>query len=317
MKTVFIYSLSTLENPNKIRYIGKTVSKLNRRLYQHTANTHLKENNTHKTNWLNFEINHNNTPIINLIDEVTGEDWQFWEMYWIEQFKVWGFDLTNSTKGGEIDWTGKKHKKESIKKMKLARKNNIEVIQYDLSGNIIGEFISMEEAARKTKSNRSHISYCCKRIKNYNTVKNTVFRIKGDYFDYKPRDKSVNKLNIKVYQYGKSGKLLNVFDSLSKAEKETKINSQSISYCIKGKLNYNTAGGFVWKNAKQTFSITKRKESKHLCKRIVQLEKNNKIVKTYESINDAANKIGIYSSGISSCCRGKQKTAGGFKWRFS
>lgn len=32
------------------------------------------------------------------IDEV--EDWKFWESYWIEQFKQWGFNLLNKNKGG-------------------------------------------------------------------------------------------------------------------------------------------------------------------------------------------------------------------------
>ena len=33
-----------------------------------------------------------------IIDEV--EDWKFWESYWIEQFKCWGFKLENKNNGG-------------------------------------------------------------------------------------------------------------------------------------------------------------------------------------------------------------------------
>jgi predicted GIY-YIG superfamily endonuclease len=33
-----------------------------------------------------------------IIDEV--EDWKFWESYWIEQFKQWGFILENKNNGG-------------------------------------------------------------------------------------------------------------------------------------------------------------------------------------------------------------------------
>ena len=35
---------------------------------------------------------------LSIIDEV--EDWKYWEEYWIEQFKVWGFNLLNQNKGG-------------------------------------------------------------------------------------------------------------------------------------------------------------------------------------------------------------------------
>ena len=29
-------------------------------------------------------------------------NWQFWETYWIAQFKNWGFNLTNLTSGGAV-----------------------------------------------------------------------------------------------------------------------------------------------------------------------------------------------------------------------
>ena len=35
---------------------------------------------------------------LSIIDKV--EDWKYWEEYWIEQFKAWGFTLLNQNKGG-------------------------------------------------------------------------------------------------------------------------------------------------------------------------------------------------------------------------
>jgi hypothetical protein len=34
--------------------------------------------------------NKNKKPIIEVIDEVNINEWEFWEMYWICQFKSWG-----------------------------------------------------------------------------------------------------------------------------------------------------------------------------------------------------------------------------------
>ena len=34
------------------------------------------------------------------IDEVPTEDWEYWEKYWIAQYKSWGFKLENITHGG-------------------------------------------------------------------------------------------------------------------------------------------------------------------------------------------------------------------------
>jgi hypothetical protein len=46
---------------------------------------------------------------LNIIDDVEEENWKFWEMYWISQFKNWGFDLENKNDGGggPTKWTEK------------------------------------------------------------------------------------------------------------------------------------------------------------------------------------------------------------------
>ena len=44
---------------------------------------------------------------------------------------------------------------------------------------------------------------------------------------------------------------------------------------------------------------------------------NNKIIAAFDSITEAATKVGIKSSGhITSACKGKAKSAGGFKWKY-
>lgn len=100
MNKVFIYGLATEEEPNNVRYIGKTKKNLNKRLNEHLNQYDLK-NNTHKANWLKSILKNNQHPIIIEIDLVPEEEWQSWEIYWISQFKAWGFNLTNIGIGGE------------------------------------------------------------------------------------------------------------------------------------------------------------------------------------------------------------------------
>ena len=50
-------------------------------------------------------------------------------------------------------------------------------------------------------------------------------------------------------------------------------------------------------------------------KRVIQLLNNN-IVDEYHNIASASRKTNIDSSSISRCCRGLQKTAGGYVWRY-
>lgn len=51
-------------------------------------------------------------------------------------------------------------------------------------------------------------------------------------------------------------------------------------------------------------------------KKVLQLDLNNNLICEYDSIIDASNYIGIHPSGITKVCKGKGKSAGGFKWKY-
>lgn len=60
----------------------------------------------------------------------------------------------------------------------------------------------------------------------------------------------------------------------------------------------------------------KKISNSHSKKPVVQLNQNHNIVATYISIMEAHRQTGIRHAGIIACCRYKQKTAGGFIWRY-
>ena len=97
MEIVYIYSLS---NPisNEVRYIGKSTN-IENRYKQHIGRC--KKEVTHKCSWIKNLQTENLKPKIEIVDLVESGEWQFWEKYWISQFKSWGFDLVNSTDGGD------------------------------------------------------------------------------------------------------------------------------------------------------------------------------------------------------------------------
>ena len=71
--------------------------------------------------------------------------------------------------------------------------------------------------------------------------------------------------------------------------------------------------------AKQNISDeTRRKMSERRPKkRVVQIDKNqNIIVNIFESMHEAERVTGIRNDHICECCRGKGKTAGGYKWKY-
>ena len=51
-------------------------------------------------------------------------------------------------------------------------------------------------------------------------------------------------------------------------------------------------------------------------KKIRQLDKNNKIIKKWNTITEAGKKLGISASRIGECCKNKNWTAGGYRWEF-
>ena len=57
-------------------------------------------------------------PILEIIDIVPGENWTFWERWWISLFKSWGFNLVNIGIGGE----GGPLSEETKKKISLSNK---------------------------------------------------------------------------------------------------------------------------------------------------------------------------------------------------
>ena len=52
-----------------------------------------------------------------VIDEV--EDWKFWESYWIEQFKCWGFKLENKNNGGGGPSSYTEEQKQKMRKPRI------------------------------------------------------------------------------------------------------------------------------------------------------------------------------------------------------
>jgi len=183
----YIYTLS---DKTGVRYIGKSNDPLTR------FKVHLKESKykrTRKEKWIFSLLNNNEKPILEILDEVEECDWEFFERFWISQFKSWNFLIINGTDGGEGSngFEGKVHSKEtklklkkisdtyfSVKnnrdelssKIKLAFEknpylNSKKVYQYDLDNNFIKE-TTINQANKELNIPKSNITECCKGRRN-------------------------------------------------------------------------------------------------------------------------------------------------------
>jgi len=114
-RNVLIYALKdpdTLE----IRYVGKTVRSLSRRLGNHIANAKGNKHNVHLSNWILKLLRQGKRPIIELIENCSYLNWQEREQYWISHYP----DLINITDGGD-GCVGLIHKPETIEKLRQAK----------------------------------------------------------------------------------------------------------------------------------------------------------------------------------------------------
>lgn len=117
--------------------------------------------------------------------------------------------------------------------------NEKKVYQYDLQGNLLNIYSTLKEASELTKISKSLIcKVCC--FKG-NTAGGYVWRYEGSNFN---EHKTIPKQRI-VEQYDKNLILLNTFNSLTEAAKQTGCNCANISSVCSGKRK--TANGYIWK----------------------------------------------------------------------
>lgn len=254
----FIYTLS---DPNgNIRYIGKT-NCLRKRLYAHIIEARSKKSKSHKNNWLISLLNQNLNPIIDIIDEVPIDEWQFWEKYWISQIKQWGFNLVNLSEGGYNN----NYKRSKITKLKM-RNSKIGTTLSEEQKKKISESVKLkykdpnhfkQRFGPKIVLSRNELyqKYIVENLsmpilsKIFNVSETTIFRSLKRYGIEK--DKNIWKkqcandkehISQHVFQYDMDGNFIKEWNGCSEILNVLGIRAQRVCSGTR-----KSAGGFVWK----------------------------------------------------------------------
>lgn len=255
MKTTFIYTLSD-PITKEVRYIGKANNIYSR------FRSHLNEKrdiHTHKQRWIKLLRDKGLKPIIEVIDEVPIEEWQFWEHWWYLIFKSWGFSLVNCTACGDGLSFGNST---SFYKDRGAKK----ISAFDNKGNLIKEFDSEISACKYFNINAGHLNKVLKGIQktaknmawfysdnipNTESIVNKFKKVKAKNNGFEkghvPWNKDINytRKGKSVEQYSLDGILLNTFSSCAEAARYVNGNQDSISACCRG-IN-KTSKNYIWK----------------------------------------------------------------------
>ena len=89
-----------------------------------------------------------------------------------------------------------------------------------------------------------------------------------------------------------------------------------VNHIDENKLN-NDLSNLEWCTGRENLvhgTRTKRVAEK-LSKKVIQLDLNDSVLNEFESMVQAEQETGVSRRNISSCCNGKRKSAGRFKWR--
>lgn len=103
----FIYLLLDPRDNSKV-YIGRSRN-VKARFNKHISDDKLDSwTPTLKRTWIRSLLKQNLKPEIVIIDEAPNDEGNFWERHYVSLFKSWGFNLKNSTAGGDGSIIGNK-----------------------------------------------------------------------------------------------------------------------------------------------------------------------------------------------------------------
>ena len=231
METTNIYILID-PITNKVRYVGKA-NNVTQRYKAHLNRA--RRHQIHKKNWIENLKRKGLKPIMVVIDEVSINDWVFWESYWISQFKSWGYNLINYTKGGDGTTFG----------------NDTSFKKGQVAWNDTNTFISCKICNKEFKISPNQLEkkqYCSNKCyadskKGISISEETQFK-KG----HVPWNKGKNikiKGDKNVYQYsGLTGEFIKKWNTAKEAAIALNINAEGIGQNCRGKAK--TAGGYSW-----------------------------------------------------------------------
>lgn len=142
-----------LKDPNtlEIRYVGKTVRSLSRRLGNHVANAKGHKHNKHLSHWILKLLTEGKRPIIEMIEECDHTIWQEREKFWISQYS----NLINLTEGGD-GCEGFLHDEATKEKCRLANlgKKHTDEFKKNMSKRLKGVSLTEEHKAHIGDANR-------------------------------------------------------------------------------------------------------------------------------------------------------------------
>jgi hypothetical protein len=184
------------------------------------------------------------------------------------------------------------------------------VVQLTPDGEFVKDYVSVVAAAKQTSIAEFCIRSCCEGTQliagGFLWVYKKEYCPSGKYNYINPWCKPVVQLTL-------SGMFVAEYSSLVEAERHTGVKYGGIKKCCDGK--YKSAGNFVWRY-KHKYNPKENILCKPKIRPLVQLDMDSNFIAEYSQVKLASQMTNTNQTHISSCCTGKRKSAGGFRWMY-
>lgn len=156
------------------------------------------------------------------------------------------------------------------------------------------------------------------RVRSIDRVTNRGRRLKGRLLSPAPGGRTKEYRSVQLFNLDGKPERKYVHQLVAFAFIGSKPSGCQINHIDENKSN-NAANNLEWVSASENinYGVRNRKDAAHKNKAVVQIAPlNMEVVHVYPSATFAEAATGIWRAHISACCLGKQKTAGGYAWRF-
>ena len=291
----YIYCM--INNVNDKKYIGLTTQTIERRFMEHIWESRNPEARSHlncairKYGESNFDFYEVERIYDNSLDSLK-ERLKEREIYYISEYGTFGENGYNCTPGGDYTHI-------------IPRP----IFEVDGDGFIIKQFSSMREAAEFYNIDQGNIYNALNSIAHCSNLKFWYYvdDVDGEIGDNIGEQKC--HYFKRVYQFTLDGELVNSFNSLAEASRETGIQVQHIWNTCNGRIH--KTGNFTWSYSKDPSSIQIHNQR---WKTLYQFDLNYNFIAEYCPMVQGAKSIGVTTSSIMKAIRKRGGICRGYIW---
>ena len=193
------------------------------------------------------------------------------------------------------------------------------VKQYTLDGTFVKEYECIKDASEETGINKGNISLCCNNERK--TTGGFIWRFSDDELTKEHLDWINHNGHsdhwIPVCQYSKNGNFIKRYESLTLAGLAVNLDAATIMACCKGVIKF--AADFIWRYADEELTqqhIDWCNDGYGRKLSVLQYSLSHDFLERFDGVKNAGRLTGTNPASIVRCCKGLQKTAGGFIWEY-